>query len=272
MGIVGINQQLGSRGMELGQMAASELGWRFMSGDQLLSATAAQFGVSDEAMRMFDIHTPHFWERNRAENERHMIYYRAVIMKVFAERKIVVVGRSSAFFVPANSGGLRMRAIAPIAARAAAYAAAEKLSEPAALRRLAALDEEINARAQNLYGLDATDPVHYDAVINTARTPIGILAKGVAAMAAQADAETSDAQRAAVNDGFVAAAVHAALEAHPKIHGAGVSVVCLNGNVRVSGQGMVAPWDELVMLIARGVEGVAQVAVSAEEPAPSNLV
>ncbi len=68
-----------------------------------------------------------------------------------------------------------------------------------------------------------------------------------------------------MRDAAIAAQVHAALVAHPKIQDAQMSVNCSAGRVRVSGVGLVPPWDELVIGVAQTIEGVASVEVGAEE-------
>jgi osmotically-inducible protein OsmY len=73
-----------------------------------------------------------------------------------------------------------------------------------------------------------------------------------------------------MRDAAIAAEVHAALIAHPKIRDAQVAVNCSSGAVRVSGPGLVPPWDDLVIGIAQTIEGVASVEVGAEE-APITL-
>jgi hypothetical protein len=40
MAVIAISQQIGSRGVALGELAAKELGYRFLSAEQLLSQTA----------------------------------------------------------------------------------------------------------------------------------------------------------------------------------------------------------------------------------------
>ena len=46
MAVIAISQQIGSRGIELGELAARELGYRFQTGDQLIAETAKRFNVS----------------------------------------------------------------------------------------------------------------------------------------------------------------------------------------------------------------------------------
>ena len=68
MAVIAISQQIGSRGVAfLGELAAKEPGYRFLSAEQLLGQTATRFNVSAEQMKWFDVHTPHFWDRQKSD-------------------------------------------------------------------------------------------------------------------------------------------------------------------------------------------------------------
>jgi cytidylate kinase len=272
MAVIAISQQIGSRGVALGELAAKELGYRFLSGEQLIGQTATRFNVSAEQMKWFDVHTPHFWDRQKSDGPRFAAFYRAVFLHEVAMDRVVVAGRNSAHFLPEKCNGLRVRVIAPLAARIAQTAADEKITLAAADKRVREFDNEVKARSISLFGLDLDEPTLYDVVLNTTRRPLPALAAALAALASRLDSDAaSDAHPStAMRDAAIAAEVHAALIAHPKIRDAQVAVDCSSGVVRVSGPGLVPPWDDLVIGVAQTIEGVASVEVGAEE-APITL-
>jgi cytidylate kinase len=264
MAVIAISQQIGSRGIELGELAARELGYRFQTGEQLIAETAKRFNVSEEQMKWFDVHAPHFWER-KTDSMLFAAFYRAVFLQQAAQDRIVVAGRGSAHFLPSGGCGIRVRTMAPSADRAKQVATEEKLAPAAAEKRVRDFDAEVKARIQSLFGTDIDDPAAYDLVINTARLPLAVHANMLAALATNIDNERNAERINCMRDAAIAAQVHAALVAHPKIRDAQMSVGCSAGCVRVSGPGLVPPWDELVIGVARTVEGVASVEVGAEE-------
>jgi cytidylate kinase len=272
MAVIAISQQIGSRGIALGEGTARELGYRFLTGDQLIAATATRFNVSAEQMKWFDTHTPHFWERGKADGDRFAAYYRAVFLHEASLDGLVVAGRGSAFFLPEKCSGLRVRVIAPLAARVNQVVEDEKVPPATADKRVREFDAELKARTLTLSGMDIDDPVQYDVVVNTDRRSLPALATMLAAMASriEADSRQDPTGKRALLDAAIAAEVHAALIAHPKIRDAQVAVNCASGAVRVSGPGLVPPWDELVIGVAQKIEGVASVEVGAEE-APITL-
>ncbi len=264
MAVIAISQQIGSRGIELGELAARELGYRFQTGEQLIAETAKRFNVSAEQIKWFDVHAPHFWER-KTESSRYAAYYRAVFLQAAAQDRIVVAGRGSAHFLPEGGCGIRVRTMAPVADRVKQVAKEERLAATAAEKRVRDFDTEVKARTQSLFGQDIDDPAIYDLVINTARLALAAHANTLAALATRIDSEASAGQTTCMHDASIAAQVHAALVAHPKIRDAQMSVNCSAGCVRVSGPGLVPPWDDLVIGVAQTIEGVASVEVGAEE-------
>ncbi|HUA35728.1 MAG TPA: cytidylate kinase-like family protein [Candidatus Binataceae bacterium] len=264
MAVIAINQQLGSAGIQVGEAAAAKLGCRFVTGDQLIAATAERFDVSADQMRIFDIHTPHFWERGKSETPRYLAFFRAVLLKELCGAPAVVVGRSVAFMLPQSPCTLRARVIAPLQSRVARVMAEEQLTQSAAEKKTLHYDGEVKARIQSLYNLDIDDSANYDLVLKNAQHPISVIADTIAAAAAAIDAAGDTAAPRRLHDAAIAAQVHAALFAHPKIQDAQIVVGCSEGRVNISGPGLVPPWDELVIAVARSVEGVAAVEVGAE--------
>lgn len=264
MAVIAINQQLGSAGIQLGEMAAAKLGCRFLTGDQLIAATAERFGVSAEQMRFFDIHTPHFWERGKADVPRYIAFFRAVLLKELCGDPAIVVGRSVAFMLPESPCSLRVRVIAPLASRIARVMADEQIALAAAEKRTTHYDGEVKARIQSLYNLDIDDPANYDLVIRNAQHPTTAMADTIAAAAATIDSAGDTTALVRLRDVAIAAQVHAALFAHPKIQNAQIAVGCSEGRVNISGPGLVPPWDALIVEVARSIEGVAAVEVGAE--------
>jgi cytidylate kinase len=268
MAIIAISQQLGSRGIELGQLAASRLGYRFMSGEEVVAEAARIFGVSQDELLVFDMRTPHFWERVRSESHRYVAYFRAVLLKELAGDKIAVAGRTLANQLPPLSCAIRARAVAPLGDRVRYTAAQEKIDPTAAERQVRDHDREIKARSQTLFSVDIDDPAGYDLIFNTSSHPIEMLAELVADAARAVDASPDHAAMQTLSDVAIAAQVHAALLAHPQIRDAEIGVTCKSGAVCLNGPGLVAPWDGMVREVARKIAGVREVAIEAEAPVP----
>lgn len=267
MAIIAISEQIGSRGGELGKLAAARLGYRFVGGGDLIAETARRYNVTAQLLAVVDERQPHFWERLRTDSERLLAYARAVTLAEMAGDRVVVAGRWPALMLPAGiSHALRVRTVGPLPARAAQVAREEQLDHSAAERRVREADRELRARVQSLIDVDIDEPSHYDLVVNTFGPPLETLACTLAtcAIEAQREAAAGDFQR--LRDAAIAAQVRAAMLAHPKIGHAHIEVACCNGMVNLEGAGLVAPWDDLARQVAGDIEGVVSVEVRAGEP------
>jgi cytidylate kinase len=268
MAIIAIGQQTGSRGVELGQLAATRLGYKFVGGGELVEEASRRFGVTREQLQVFDERQPHFWERFRTDHERLFAVLRAVVLKEMAADRVVVVGRSLVpMILPAGTiGAMRVRAVGMPAARVSQVADEEKLDRPAAERRVRDSDREMRARAQTLLGLDIEDPSHYSLVLNTSVLSLETLADALASCARQLDAAGGIDATHSMRDLALSAQVRATLLSHPKIGHAHIDVQCARGVVTLSGAGLVPPWDSLVQGVVSQLEGVTSIEIALEQP------
>jgi cytidylate kinase len=266
MAVIAISNQLGSRGIELGELCARILGYRFVTSADLVNETAQRYRVSADQLLVFDERAPHFWEWFTTDTRNFVAYIRAVILGELARDRVIVAGRTIAHTLPQCGCGLRVRTIGPFHERALRVADDERLAPPAAERRVRDYDREVRARTQSLSGVNIDDNSIYDAVVNTFSLPLESLADGLVALVRSIDQRAGPSNWRAMRDAAMTAQVRAALVSHPKIRDARIDVACNAGCVRLTGAGLVPPWNELVESVAREVEGVASVEVSAEEP------
>ncbi|HVA68752.1 MAG TPA: cytidylate kinase family protein [Candidatus Binataceae bacterium] len=267
MAIIAVTQQLGSRGIELGRLAATQLGYRFMSSEDVIAETSHRYAVTPEQLVVVDERQPHFWSRLKTESVRFISFFRATLLREMALDDLVVVGRSAGVILPPLGCGLRVRTVGPFDDRVKRVCEDEKLALVAGQRRVRDYDREVRARIQTLLNVDIEDPAAFDLVINGYGAPLDLLARMLADTALQIDARVTPEQWQHMRDTAVAAQVRAACHSHPKLGLAPIDVQCDLGTVRVKGPGLVPPWDALALSVARQVEGVNAVEVEADEPA-----
>ena len=158
MAVIAINQQLGSRGDELGQLAADALGYRFWGRSELINAASRAYDVDPVQFLIIDERQPHFWERPKVDTDRLRAFLRAVLFKEMARDRVVFASSSGAQLVPANGCGLRIRVVGALAVRVNNISKIEKLTVVAAEKRVRDHDREVKARAHTLYAFDIDDP------------------------------------------------------------------------------------------------------------------
>jgi cytidylate kinase len=267
MAVVAIAQQIGSRGLELGRLVADKLRYPLLGSDEIAAEASRDYKITPEVLSLFDERQPGWWERLTTDNARLTTYFRAVILKHMSRCNIVVVGRSMPLMIPPDTRhGLRVRAIAPFAARVRQIMREEKLEGAAAERRVRHYDQEVRARIQSTLGVDLEESSHYDLMVNTATRPLPWLVSVISEMAGEIDREADQRSIQALKDVCLAAQVRAALVAHPKMGHAPIEVETKSGVVVLKSSALVPPWDELAGTIVRRVPGVMRVELQLEQP------
>jgi cytidylate kinase len=266
MAIIAINQQLGSRGDELGKLAADALGYRFWDRGQLISAASHAYHVEPDQFLIVDERQPHFWERPKVDADRLRAFLRAVIFREMAQDRMVFASSSGAQLMPANGCGLRVRALAAFPIRVRNIVEIEKLTPSAAEKRVRDHDREVKARALSLYSFDIDDPHIYDLVLNTSVLTLDTMMQALTSCAEKIDSSRDNRAQQELRDAAVAAQVRAALLSHPKFGHADIQVDCELGAVRVEGPGLVAPWNDLARKVAAGIEGVKSCDIGGDDP------
>jgi cytidylate kinase len=267
MAIVAIAQQIGSRGLELGGVIAGRLQYPLLGPDEIAAEASRDYKISPEVLSLFDERQPGWWERLTTDNARLATYFRAVILRHMSRCNVVVVGRSVPFLIPPDTRhGLRVRAVAPFAARVREIMREEKLDAAAAERRVRHYDQEVRARIQRTLGVDLEDSGHYDLMVNTGTRPMAWFASTIVELAAAIDREADPRSIQALKDSSLAAQVRAALLAHPKMGHAPIEVDASSGVVVLKSAALVPPWDELAGSIVRRVPGVMRVELQLDQP------
>jgi len=266
MAIIAINQQLGSRGDELGQLTADALGYRFWGRRELVGAASRAYRVEPEQFLIIDERQPYFWERPKVDIDRLRAFLHAVIFREMAQDRMVFAGSSGAQLMPVNGCGLRVRAMAAFPIRARNIAGIEKLTYAAAEKRVRDHDREVKARALSLYRFDIDDPCFYDLVVNTSVLPIDAMVEVLKSCAEKINASCDGRGWQQLRDAAIAAQVRAALLSHPKFGLADINVDCALGAVRMNGPGLVPPWDDLARKVAVQIEGVKSCDIGGDHP------
>ena len=261
MSIIAINQQLGSSGDELGRRVADRLGYRFITGAEIIAAASQRHNVTQDQLLIVDERRPNFWERVRTDSAKLYCYFQAAALREMAKDKLVLVGRTIAQNLPDVGCGFRVRTVAPFAERVKRVAAEEKRPLATAERRLRDHDREIRRRIMTLSGFDLDEPGNYHLLLNVFSAPMDALVDALHVCAQHIDRAASAAAWQALRDTALAVQVRAALMSHPKLRNAPVKVSCHAGVVEVNGPGLVPPWDEMVYHLGMQVEGVGSVRV-----------
>lgn len=164
MAIVTISRTAGAGGEEVGRTTAERLGYGYYGKKEILQEVAQ---VGDQWLRWakeMDERGPSLWERydqsfaGVVALEESLIYQRAL------NDRVVIVDRRANWLLRDIPYALRIRITAPKQYRIDAICEREDVDREAAERLIEDSDREKAAYLEAVYGIDWSDPAHYDRV------------------------------------------------------------------------------------------------------------
>ena len=258
-----------SRGsMELGQGLAAQLaatlGCPCIEREIIVEA-AQKMGVSQDLMVKKLEQVPSFWQRLTSERKAYMLAMQAVLAEHVLQGDFVYhswAGHMLLREIPV----LRIRIIAPLDIRVPLVMERQQLNREQALALVLKLDEDRARWTRFIYGIDWTDPLHYDAVLNLATMNVDAACDAVVAMARRPDFSLQRA-RDKLESFAVAARARLALALHPatrildlevKADKGVVTVYCVAEQTAISASVERALENELRTVVT-GIGGVKEV-------------
>jgi cytidylate kinase len=210
MAIITISRGSYSKGKEIAEKVAQELGYECIARRILLEASE-EFNVP-EVMLVRAIHdAPSFFKYVSHSKERYIAIIHAEILKHFRKDNVVYHGLAGHFFVKGISHVLKVRIIADIEERVRLEMGREGISRAEALRILKKDDEERVRWSKSLYGIDTRDSSLYDLVIRIQKFSVKNAVDMICQAATLEQFQTTPESQQGIDDLALAAQVKAAL-------------------------------------------------------------
>jgi cytidylate kinase len=259
MSVITISRGSYSRGREVAEKLAEQLGYECISREIILEASE-QFNIPQLQLLRALRDAPSILDRYRFGKERYVAYVRASLLRRVQRGNVVYHGFAGHLFLQQIPFALNVRVLAATDDRIQEVIRREKVSLDEALRILERIDEERRRWSQHLYGVDTWDPGLYDMVINlrslTVDDAVRLIAQNIQKPAFQSTPET----RRVLDNHALAAQVEAALIAEfPQ-----TKVSARDGDVFVAIHGAMSQQQRLTDKardLASFVDGVKQVTV-----------
>lgn len=270
MSIVAITECLGSLGEQIGQEVAYVLGFDY-GNREILTKAAEHFEVGVTDLQHVTDGRPAFRERFGEQRRRYATFVEAVVLEMAARDNVVLVGRGAAMYLQGIRHALRVRITAPAELRGERVCRQQQLTPPAALAVVRRSDRERAARVRFVHGVDWSDPLLFDLVLNTAALRI---TEGVSLIREALKSEQRQptaASIAEVENRRLVALAHAALMRHPETRHVRLSISCRNGHLVVRGAVSDEALRRLVQRIVAGVPGVRGMQSELVPPGPPGL-
>ena len=165
MSIITISRGSYSRGKEVAELLAKELGYACVSRDVLLEASD-QFNIPEVKLVRAIHDAPSILERFTYGKEQYIRYIRAAFLKHMQGDNIVYHGLAGHVFLQGVPHVLKVRIIADMEDRVREEMKRENISATKARQVLMKDDGERRKWSMHLYGIDAWDPRLYDLTLH----------------------------------------------------------------------------------------------------------
>ncbi len=255
MAILTISREYGSGGREIGRRVAERLGYRYLDKERLfqdLDATGERWG---RVARELDEVCPTVWERYDWQYRGYVAQVEAKILEYASQDQVVIIGRGSPFLLQGVPFCLRVRLVAPLAARLERIMVRESLSRGAAERLIAQVDGERACYIKANYGVDWQEEKFYDLTMNTQSLTYDRVVDLLAEALAAKDRLATPEARETLAGMALASRLKARVAADPRLLVPTLEVRLVEGAVVVSGIIHTPKELHLVQEIAREVCG-----------------
>ncbi len=197
MGIVTVSRQYGAGGLSVASTIAAALGYRFAD-REIVEQAAARVGIDRDLAEHLDERVPALVEKvglalaaaspefglvaPPASDDRLLAAeVRHVLESMAAAGGFVVLGRGGQAALRDLPDACHLQLVADARDRAARVERSQGLTEGGAREACRRVDAERAGYVRRFYGVDITDPLLYDAVLNTSRLGVeGAAEAGVA--------------------------------------------------------------------------------------------
>jgi cytidylate kinase len=174
---IALNREAGTHGTAVAHVVGERLGWSVYD-HELMEHIAREKGLRVDLLESLD-EKPQSWfleciqafvgdSLGEAGYVSHLV---ETIVSLGRLGRCVIVGRGAANLLPRETT-LRVRLVAPLADRIAAYAKNHTVPREEAARQVEKLDRQRTTFVQSHFHKDVADPHNYDLILNTARWSI----------------------------------------------------------------------------------------------------
>lgn len=258
MAIITISRGAYSGIESLAERLREELGYRLLSREELLVATAKEFGASESQLESALKHRPGLLE-GRALTRLHYVYcVQAVMAKAVQADNLVYHGEAGHLLLKRIPHHLRVMIVANTEARIGITMERCSLTREKAMEYVKTLDEERDKWVKWVHGVDMNDPTTFDLMVNLERVPVAS-AIAIIAETARRDFQTTPEAQKIVDDLVIASEIRARMGLDRDIADDKIEVAADAGVVTItSGARGVADADR-VRQLALQVTGVRNV-------------
>jgi cytidylate kinase len=170
MAVITISRESGSRGSQIGQMLAKQLGYLYAD-RELIHEVSLEYGVRQDEFEHIYEQAPGILERYGRRNREIVQLIGRVILALAARDNVILVSRDAFAVLRDYADVLNVRVTARTNIRIKRLQEDHQLNRQQAKAMLNRLDSERSKYIGAYYGLEWTDAGQYDLCVNTSKVP-----------------------------------------------------------------------------------------------------
>jgi cytidylate kinase len=258
MSVISMSVETHAGGETLAQCIAERLGYPCIGRNELIES-ARWYGVTLEKLIAAMNRPPTFWDRLAGERSALLTGMRSTLCERVLEGNLVYHGNVGHLLLPGVSHVLRVRVIAEVEHRVGRAMEARNTSREEATAYIQRADRDRARFVQLVHGVDWTDPLLYDVVLNLGRMRVERACDVVAQMAAWEEFQPTTESRKVLEDLTLASRVAAELVRDHRTMATTVHVSADAGVVAITGTVDRPKVMDAIVKVASEVPGVKEV-------------
>ena len=260
MGVITISRGSYSKGKEIAEKLANNLGYECVSRDILLE-TSVNFNIPELKLVRAIHDAPSIFERFLHGKDKYIIFIREAFLEHIQNDNVVYHGLAGHFFIKDIPNILKVRIIANIADRVKEEMKRENITEEESRYLLNKDDEERRKWGMHLYGIDTKDANLYDIVLHIDSLKVNDAVEILTDIAKRPCFQTTQESQRIIKDYYLAAKAQKAI--FNRIPSA--EVKCKNTVVYVNIEtdlSLEKEFTDKVKIILRDIDGIKEVRVN----------
>ena len=248
MAVITISRGSYSRGKEIAEKVAAQLGYQCISRDLLLEVSN-EFDIP-EIKLVHAIHdAPRILQRLNRKSEKYVAYIKSALLDHLKADNIVYHGLAGHFFVKNVPHALKVRVLSDMEDRVRLEMERKNIDADKARRLLEKDDKERRNWSLDLYGIDTADPMLYDLIVDIKQITVDDAVEMICNCVSKEQFKTTPESQRMIQELALSAAVHNALiDVGPNI------TVCVDNHIAyIETEAAVSDEEKLVKEIRQAV-------------------
>ena len=262
MTIIAMTREIGTRGMDVAQGIADSLNLKVIHDDIVEHDLAGRLGVQEGAIHRFVEGDASILERWKIDKQKLSLYTAEEILELAQAGNVLIRGWGAVALLRDVPNVLCVRVCAPMPVRARVLMDRLGLKDVSAVHREILHNDTAQARLmKGLFGLESSDPLHYNIVLNTGRIPVATCVRSLRLLTDDPAFQQTEATLAALRDKLIEWKVRAALSEHQltRLETSTITPAAVDGKVSISGACFDVRQKDEAEEVVRGIAGVKDV-------------